>query len=104
MQNITVCKQEGANYRRPIKAYDVTRNGEVVGTLQTGPHLASFRRLPQPSRQPHHPHRQRFTLAHEVGHYLLHFDEAEEVFHRDMRSSRGQIVLKFRPTTLRRSF
>lgn len=35
MQNITVRKQEGANYRRPIKAYDVTRNGEVVGTLQT---------------------------------------------------------------------
>ncbi len=35
MQNITVRKQEGSNYRRPIKVYDVTRNGEVVGTLQT---------------------------------------------------------------------
>ena len=35
MQFITVRKQPGANYRRPVKAYDVTRNGEVVGTLQT---------------------------------------------------------------------
>lgn len=35
MQNITVRKQQGVNYRRPIKVYDVTRNGEVVGTLQT---------------------------------------------------------------------
>ena len=35
MQNITVCKQDGANYRRPLKAYDLTRNGEVVGTVQT---------------------------------------------------------------------
>ena len=35
MQNITVRKQEGANYRRPIKAYNVTRNGEVIGTVQT---------------------------------------------------------------------
>ena len=32
---ITVRKQEGADYRRPIKVYDVTRDGEVVGTLQT---------------------------------------------------------------------
>lgn len=35
MQNITVRKQEGTNYRCPIKVYDVTRNGQVVGTLQT---------------------------------------------------------------------
>ncbi len=35
MQHIKILKQDGANYRRPLKAYDVTRNGEVVGTLQT---------------------------------------------------------------------
>lgn len=35
MHNITVRKQEGINYRRPIKVYDLERNGEVVGTLQT---------------------------------------------------------------------
>lgn len=35
MQNITVRKQPGTNYRRPIKVYNVTRDGEVVGTLQT---------------------------------------------------------------------
>lgn len=35
MQHITVRKQAGANYRRPIKAYDVTRDGKVIGTLQT---------------------------------------------------------------------
>ncbi len=32
---ITPRKQDGVNYRRPIKVYDLTRNGEVVGTLQT---------------------------------------------------------------------
>lgn len=35
MQNITIRKQEGATYRRPIKAYDIVRGAEVVGTLQT---------------------------------------------------------------------
>ena len=37
----------------------------------------------------HHPHRQRFTLAHELGHLLLHFDRSEDMFHRDQRSSQG---------------
>ncbi len=32
---ITVCKQENADYRRPIKAYDIVRGAEIVGTLQT---------------------------------------------------------------------
>jgi len=31
----------------------------------------------------HHPNRQKFTLAHEIGHYLLH---AEEGFHVDEKS------------------
>lgn len=35
MQNVTVRKQQGVNYRRPIKVYDVIRDGEVVGILQT---------------------------------------------------------------------
>ncbi len=35
MQNITLHKQPGASYRSPIKAYDLERNGETVGTLQT---------------------------------------------------------------------
>ena len=32
---ITLHKQDGANYRTPIKAYDLERNGVTVGTLQT---------------------------------------------------------------------
>ena len=32
---ITLHKQDGANYRNPVEAYDIARNGEVVGTLQT---------------------------------------------------------------------
>lgn len=32
---ITIRKQAGADYRRPLKCYDVTRDGQVVGTLQT---------------------------------------------------------------------
>lgn len=43
----------------------------------------------------HHPHRQRFTIAHELGHYLLHretssvFIDVTTVFFRDQRSSEG---------------
>ena len=32
---ITLHKQDGANYRSPVKAYDLARNGVTVGTLQT---------------------------------------------------------------------
>ena len=32
---ITLHKQDGANYRNPVKAYDLVRGSEVVGTLQT---------------------------------------------------------------------
>lgn len=35
MQNITIQKQPGSSYHSPLKAYDVTRDGEVVGSLQT---------------------------------------------------------------------
>ena len=36
MQNtITLHKQDGASYRSPIKAYDLVRGSEVVGSLQT---------------------------------------------------------------------
>lgn len=34
----------------------------------------------------HHPHRQRFTLAHELGHVLLHTDELERQVHLDRGS------------------
>lgn len=43
----------------------------------------------------HHPNRQRFTIAHELGHYLLHrertrvFVDAHPVFYRDETSSDG---------------
>lgn len=43
----------------------------------------------------HHPHRQRFTIAHEIGHLLLHRDTASvfvdssPVFFRDAASSEG---------------
>lgn len=33
--------------------------------------------------------RQRFTIAHELGHYQLHFDNTDELFHRDENSSQG---------------
>ncbi len=35
MQNITIRKQPGASYARPVKAYDMKRNGVTVGTLKT---------------------------------------------------------------------
>jgi Zn-dependent peptidase ImmA (M78 family) len=43
----------------------------------------------------HHVHRQRFTIAHELGHFLLHkgdakvFVDASKVFFRDGQSSKG---------------
>ena len=33
--------------------------------------------------------RQRFTLAHEFGHFLLHREPGDAIFHRDERSSQG---------------
>ncbi len=36
MQNtITLHKQDGASYRTPIKAYDLVRGSDIVGSLQT---------------------------------------------------------------------
>ena len=32
---LTIRKTEGFNTRNPIKAYDLERNGVIVGTLQT---------------------------------------------------------------------
>lgn len=32
---ITLSKQDGVSYNRPVKAYDLMRNGVTVGTLQT---------------------------------------------------------------------
>lgn len=43
----------------------------------------------------HHPNRQRFTIAHELGHFLLHRDsatvfiDASPLFFRDERSAKG---------------
>lgn len=37
----------------------------------------------------HHRNRQRFSLAHELGHYVLHREGEAEVFHRDEVSSLG---------------
>ena len=48
----------------------------------------------------HHPNRQRFTLAHELGHFLLHGDsssvfiDASPVFYRDETSSEGSKLLE----------
>ena len=38
----------------------------------------------------HHKNRQRFSLAHEVAHYLLHKQDVVDVFHRDQKSSMGK--------------
>ena len=35
MQNITLNKIAGASYKTPVKAYDLVRGSEIVGTLQT---------------------------------------------------------------------
>jgi Zn-dependent peptidase ImmA (M78 family) len=40
----------------------------------------------------HHPHRKRFTIAHELGHYMLHRDASDvfvDAFLRSERSSKG---------------
>lgn len=33
--------------------------------------------------------RKRFTIAHELGHYLMHCDQGQQVFHRSIKSSQG---------------
>ncbi len=37
----------------------------------------------------HHELRQRFTLAHELGHFLLHRRSGDAIFHRDEKSAQG---------------
>ncbi len=53
----------------------------------------------------HHPNRKRFTVAHELGHYLLHGDDASvfidssPVFFRDDTSSEGTRVQEIEANT-----
>ena len=45
----------------------------------------------------HHPHRQRFTIAHEIGHLVLHEGSdhfVDRTFHRDSRSSAATDVIE----------
>ena len=47
----------------------------------------------------HHPTRQRFTIAHELGHYQLHFQDSDEVFHRDELSGHGTSRMEIQANT-----
>ena len=54
---ITLHKQPGASYRaHAFKVYDVTRNGEVVGTVESdfGHGLERQGRGPEPGQPPQH--------------------------------------------------
>lgn len=53
----------------------------------------------------HHPHRQRFTVAHELGHFLLHRDagsvfvDSTLTFYRDRRSADGVYLQEMEANT-----
>lgn len=82
-----------ANYLGVDIEYDEL-DGDVSGFLSVDP-----RRAVAVINERHHPNRQRFTIAHELGHFILHanaqdglfIDKKYAVHHRDHKSSLGTI-------------
>lgn len=81
---IVVQRQQGDDELSGFILRDPRRNFAVIGVNET-----------------HHSNRQRFTIAHELGHFLLHAGESlhvdkngsgYEVKHRDARSGEGKSV------------
>jgi Zn-dependent peptidase ImmA (M78 family) len=90
-----------ANYPFPINVEDVARSlGISVRQEALEEHVSGVLVIKEAGavigvNSAHHPHRQRFTIAHEIGHYQLHrkqaqlFVDAAPVFFRDGRSAQG---------------
>jgi len=77
------------------QTYNVTIQRQVLEEEVSGILVIKGERAVIAVNGNHHPNRQRFTIAHELGHYLLHreassvFIDATTVFFRDQRSSEG---------------
>jgi Zn-dependent peptidase ImmA (M78 family) len=75
-----------------IKLNGVDLNDEVSGLFVIKDKMAHVG-----YNKSHHVHRQRFTIAHEIGHFLLHsrdtflfVDKEEKILYRDRESSSGE--------------
>jgi Zn-dependent peptidase ImmA (M78 family) len=81
-----VARSQGVLIRK--QAVDDTVSGFLYRNIATGKSLIGANKL-------QHPNRQRFTIAHELGHLLLHsggdvhVDKSFSVKHRDERSAKG---------------
>lgn len=81
-----VARSQGVLIRK--QAVDETVSGFLYRNIATGKSLIGANKL-------QHPNRQRFTIAHELGHLLLHsggdvhVDKSFSVKHRDERSAKG---------------
>jgi Zn-dependent peptidase ImmA (M78 family) len=87
----------------PIKVHDVAKKlGVVVQQAEAPDKLSGFLHRPAGASEAvvgvnsaHSRHRKRFTIAHELGHFLLHadqefhIDESFPVYRRDDRSAEG---------------
>lgn len=86
-------------YSVPVDVIDIARKHEIdiryqsLETSVSGVLVVKDGRPTIGINQTHHPNRQRFTIAHELGHYLLHRDIStvfvDAVYHRDDESSEG---------------
>jgi Zn-dependent peptidase ImmA (M78 family) len=94
--------------RRPGAKVDVNGIAEALGVTVlhhdlgddvSGMLIAKKERAVIVVNSMHHANRQRFSLAHELGHYVLHRQKEPEVFHRDEVSALGTSRLEIEANT-----
>jgi Zn-dependent peptidase ImmA (M78 family) len=90
--------------RPPVPVESIAREkGVIVSKRRVESNVSGFLYRNASKRRPvigvniaHHPNRQRFTIAHELGHFLLHAGDVvhvdDPVNHRDERSGQGTDV------------
>lgn len=81
--------------RRIIKHYGIEIIEQPMEDNVSGMMVVKDKRAMIGVNQAHHPNRQRFSLAHELGHYVLHretqsvFVDSSTIFFRDERAADG---------------
>jgi Zn-dependent peptidase ImmA (M78 family) len=102
--NVTQLLRDGGILEAPVDVESIARNlGIVVKKTPTDDDISGFLWMSANSQaiigvnMLHHPNRQRFTIGHEIGHFILHeFDEVHVdravVRRRDGSSSRGEDI------------
>jgi Zn-dependent peptidase ImmA (M78 family) len=101
----------GREYSIPVNVYSIAEAHNIIVRPETLEEAVSGLLVIQDDHaviavnERHHPNRQRFTIAHEIGHFLLHRDsatvfiDASPLFFRDERSAKGTDVEEIEANT-----